>query len=85
MSMLESEFPAPIEKNGRKFFIRHQIENYKRSLAGMTLIAEDAVRIVEFVPAQQAADELGVNRRTLGRRMRGKSAGADEGDKGRAA
>jgi hypothetical protein len=71
------EFPAPITKNGRRYFIRHQLENYKRALAGLPLIDENNVSVIELVPAPQAAEELGQSRRTLGRRMRN---AADEGE-----
>ena len=67
--MSSVEFPAPITKNGRKFFIRHKLENYKRALAGLPLIDESGVSIIELVPALQAAGELCHSRRTLGRRM----------------
>jgi hypothetical protein len=77
--MSSVEFPTPIEKNGRKFFLRHQLENYKRALAGLPLIDDSDVSVVEFVPAPQAAEELGQSRRTLGRRMKGAT------DEGRAA
>jgi hypothetical protein len=74
--MSTAEFPTPITKNGRKYFLRHHLENYKRALAGLPLIDESSVSVVEFVPAPQAAEELGQSRRTLGRRMK---AAADEG------
>ena len=63
------ELPEPITRSGRKFFLRHQLENYKRGLAGLPLIDENNVSVVELVPAPQAAEELGQSRRTLGRRM----------------
>jgi hypothetical protein len=63
------ECPNPITKNGRKYFLRHQLENYKRALAGLPLIDESDVSVIELVPAPQAAKELGQSRRTLGRRM----------------
>jgi hypothetical protein len=63
------KLPTPIDRNGHKFFIRHQFENHKRGLAGLPPIAESDVSVIEFVPAPQAAEELGVSRRTLGRQM----------------
>ncbi len=44
------EFPTPIIKNGRRYFLRHQLENYKRSLAGLPLIDENGVSVIELVP-----------------------------------
>jgi hypothetical protein len=69
LTMSNPELPATITKNGRKYFIRHQFENYKRALAGLPLIDENGVSVIELVPAPQAAEELGQSRRTLGRRM----------------
>jgi hypothetical protein len=73
-----AEFPSPIVKNRRNYFLRHQLENYKRSLAGLPLIDENNVSVVELVPAPQAAEELGQSRRTLGRRMAAVKPGAGE-------
>jgi hypothetical protein len=73
-------FPTPIEQNGRKYFLRHVWENYKRQLAGLPLLDESRVTCVEFVPTKQAARELGQTRRTVGRRMRlAALEGRDEG------
>jgi hypothetical protein len=66
-----AEFPSPVTKNGRNYFLRHQLENYKRGLAGLPLIPDCAVAVIELVPAPQAAEELGHSRRTLGRHMAG--------------
>jgi hypothetical protein len=73
--MSSVEFPTPIIKNGRRYFLRHQLENYKRGLGGLPLIDEASVSVIELVPAPQAAEELGQSRRTLGRRMKGTAEG----------
>jgi hypothetical protein len=65
-----ARLPTAIDRNGRKFFVRAQFENYKRSIAGLPLIDENYVSVLEFVSTEQAAAELGASRRSLGRRMR---------------
>jgi hypothetical protein len=72
------EFPSPITKNGRNYFLRHQLENYKRGLAGLPLIPDGAVPVIELVPAPRAAEEIGRSRRTLGRLMAAVKPSADE-------
>ena len=74
------KFPDSITLNGRKFFIRHEIENHKRALAGLPLIKEASVSVVEFVPAPQVAEELGQSRRTSGRRMKAVKCASDTGE-----
>jgi hypothetical protein len=76
--MSSPKLPTPILKNGRKYFLRHQLENFKRALAGLPLIDENDVSVIELVPAPQAAQELGQSRRTLGRRMAAVKQGGDE-------
>ena len=44
-----AKFPEPVTRNGRKFFIRHQLENYKRALAGLPLLPENTIAVVELV------------------------------------
>ena len=53
---VKPEFPTPVDVNGRKFFTRHDLENYKRALAGLPLIQPD--NVIALVPAGQAAVEL---------------------------
>jgi hypothetical protein len=77
--MSNAEFPTAIVKHGRKYFLRHQLENYKRALAGLPLIDEGGVSVIELVPAPQAAEELGQSRRTLGRRMASAKRTSSEG------
>lgn len=61
------KFPSPVTQNGRLFFIRDQVENHKRALAGLP--PKPASDVVELVPAAKVAAEFGFCRRTLGRRV----------------
>ena len=72
---ITSEFPQPTSIGGRHFFARHEVENYKRKLMGLTPTERDPVAPITFVTAQQLSDELQINRRTLGRRIRGRIRG----------
>lgn len=67
--MSKPEFPTPTKIRGRLFFDRHEIENYKRGCLGMPLLERDARAPIELVSAVQVSDELGRNRRTIGRRI----------------
>jgi hypothetical protein len=67
----------PVDINNRVYFARHEFERYKRALLSLSLgtVATEPVdefepAVVELVPAAQAARELGVHRRTLGRRIK---------------
>ena len=61
------EFPAPHAIHGRLFFVGSEVEAYKRGLAGLPPLPQDA--IIEMVPAKKLAAELAITRRTLGRRI----------------
>src|SRR4051794_40236066 len=63
------EFPEPIRRNGRLFFIDRQIENYKRALAGLPLLPDDPNAPIKFRAAGDVASDFGFGRRTLGRRI----------------
>jgi hypothetical protein len=65
--MSEPIFPNPINRNKRLYFVRHEVENYKRALLGMT--GQEPTAVIEWVPAGQVAKEFGFGRRTLGRRI----------------
>jgi hypothetical protein len=73
----QPQFPDLVRVNDRAYFFRHKIEGYKRALLALALGVEasDAVEtepaVVELVPAGQFARELGIHRRTLGRRIKG--------------
>jgi hypothetical protein len=62
-------FPRVIVRNGRIFFVREEIENYKRLLAGIVPLKSDPERLVEFVTARKFAAELGTSRRTIARKL----------------
>lgn len=75
--MSEPEFPRPIVQNGRNYFDRYELENYKRELIGLTPLPRDERAPIELVPSAKVTKEFGFGRRTLGRRMAtGKSAAA---------
>jgi hypothetical protein len=72
----ESQRLEPVNVNGRVYFERQKLERYKRALLSQALgtVATEPAKevepaIVELVPAARAARELGVHRRTLGRRI----------------
>ena len=71
------DFPTPIRRNGRLFWLRSELEAYKRALVraarGLPAPDDDAAPAVEeFVPSDRVAAEFGINRRTLGRRIAGR-------------
>jgi hypothetical protein len=69
---LQPEFPAPIRFGGRLRFDLHEHENYKRALAGLPTVERDPSQPIRFVDANVVCHDLGVDRRTLGRRVRGR-------------
>jgi hypothetical protein len=71
----QAEFPFSKRIGGRHFFARHEVENYKRKLMGLTPTDRDPAAPITFVTAQQLSDELQIDRRTLGRRIRGRVRG----------
>jgi hypothetical protein len=72
---VNQDFPPSSLIGGRHFFARHEVENYKRKLMGLTPTERDPVAPITFVTAQQLSDELQIDRRTLGRRIRGRIRG----------
>jgi hypothetical protein len=70
------EFPLPVRRNGRLYWLRSELEVYKRALVraarGLPDAAAPSHSIEEFVPSDQVAKEFGINRRTLGRRIAGR-------------
>jgi hypothetical protein len=73
---ITSDFPPSSLIGGRHFFARHEVENYKRKLMGLRPADRDPAAPITFVTAQQLSDELQIDRRTLGRRIRGRVRGA---------
>jgi hypothetical protein len=72
---ITSDFPPSSLIGGRHFFARHEVENYKRKLMGLRPADRDPAAPITFVTAQQLSDELQIDRRTLGRRIRGRVRG----------
>jgi hypothetical protein len=76
---IEPEFPIPIRLRGRLFWRRSELETYKRKLlafasgGSMTPVEPSPDQIEIFVPSDQVAREFGFGRRTLGRRIAGRS------------
>ena len=64
---MSTVFPAPREINGRLYFVRSEVEVYKHDLAGLP--PPPPAPVVQMVPAKAVAVELGITRRTLGRRI----------------
>jgi hypothetical protein len=60
-------FPQPVRINGRLFWSRSELEIYKQKLIGVERPA--TTEIEELVPAKTVAQEFGVGRRTLARRL----------------
>jgi hypothetical protein len=71
----QADFPIPIRMGGRLFFDRHDVESHKRKLMRLAPIDRDPVAPIVFVTAQQISDELQIDRRTLGRRIKGRVRG----------
>ena len=64
------EFPSPVRLQGRLYWSRTALENYKRELLGLAPLPIDPQTKIELVPATEAASEFGFGRRTLGRRIK---------------
>jgi hypothetical protein len=72
------EFPAPFRRNGRLFWPRHEIENYKRGLIGLAPLAPDPQAPIIFVTAKQLTAELPFGRRQIGRLVKGREQHVEE-------
>jgi len=77
----EPDFPLPIRMRGRLFWRRSELEQYKRNLmaaaVGGVVTNLPVDQIETFVPAEQVAREFGFGRRTLGRRIAGRTSIAE--------
>ena len=73
------QFPSPTMFGGRLRFIEAEVESYKRLLAGLPAIERAADAPTVFVTAQKVCADLGIDRRTLGRRVRGRVKDGDSG------
>ena len=56
-------------------FDRHELEQHKRKLMGLTPVDRDPAAPIVFVTTGQISAELQINRRTLGRRVKGRIRG----------
>ncbi len=65
--MSRIEFPKAIDTGtGRVYFVKRDVENYIRALAGVPPIEGNDITLI---PAMQTAKLLGICRRTLSRRL----------------
>jgi hypothetical protein len=71
----QAHFPTPVRMGGRLFFDRHEVENHKRQLMRLASVERDPSTPIVFVTAQQISEELQIDRRTLGRRVKGRIRG----------
>jgi hypothetical protein len=71
----EPEFPSAARFGGRLRFDAFEVERFKRSLAGLPGLARDPEKPIRFVDASDVCADLGIDRRTLGRRVRGRIRG----------
>lgn len=65
---MTAALPKPVKHNNRLYFWRREIEAYKCELAGIPAPVREGFD--ELVATRVVAKELGVCRRTLGRRVR---------------
>jgi predicted DNA-binding transcriptional regulator AlpA len=72
---MTTEFPQPIRMGGRLKFIQHEIDDYVRTLAGLPAVARDPAAPIRLLDAQTICADLGIDRRTLGRRVKGRIRG----------
>jgi hypothetical protein len=68
----EPEFPSPARFGGRLRFDAFEVERFKRSLAGLPARDRDPEKPIRFVDASAVCADLAIDRRTLGRRVRGR-------------
>lgn len=74
-SKIEIAFPKPFRRNKRLYFVRSEVERYKRALieqaTGIPAPGREVDLVESFVTAEQVAAELGFGRRTIGRMIAG--------------
>jgi hypothetical protein len=66
-------FPQPAVFGGRLRFDDYEFEAYKRRLAGLPVVERDPNTPIRFKSAHEVCADLGINRRTLGRRIRSRA------------
>jgi hypothetical protein len=74
---LQPAFPAPVRFGGRLRFDQHEHENYKRALAGLPVVERGKNEPIRFVDATAVCSDLSIDRRTLGRRVKGRIRGEE--------
>jgi hypothetical protein len=74
---LQLEFPAPVRFGGRLRFDQHEHENYERALAGLPEVERDEAEPIRFIDASAVCAALAIDRRALGRRVRGRIRGEE--------
>lgn len=74
---LQPAFPAPIRFGGRLRFALHEHEAYKRALAGLPAVQRNEAEPIRFINASAVCADLAIDRRTLGRRVRGQIRGEE--------
>jgi hypothetical protein len=74
---VQLEFPMPIRFGGRLRFDHHEHENYKRALAGLPAIERPEAEPIRFVDSSAVCADLAIDRRTLGRRVKGRVRGEE--------
>ena len=71
----KADFPTPGRVNGRLYFDRHAVENFKRQLVGLGPVERNSREPITFIDATTVANELGVCRRTVSRLIAGRFRG----------
>lgn len=73
MKKVEIDLPPSYLFSGRRFYKRSEIEHLKNCLVAKATGRDEpdyrAPQIEQFVPAPQVAEEFGLSRRTLARRI----------------
>ena len=69
------EFPSPTRFGGRLRFDAFDVERFKRELAGLPAVERDPAEPIRFIAATDVCADLAIDRRTLGRRVRGRIRG----------
>jgi hypothetical protein len=69
------QFPAPSRFGNRLRFDAFEVERFKRELAGLPAVERGEGERIRFVAASAICSDLGINRRTLGRRIAGRVRG----------
>jgi hypothetical protein len=71
-AIIDPQFPAPFRRNGRLFWDRHDIENFKRALIGLAPLERDPTVPITFVTSREVTAQMPFGRRTVGRLVQGR-------------